>query len=154
MKIGTLVAALTVYSVTGLAQKKDGVMVHHAMGTFTVEIKPLLSAPAEGLGRMSIDKKISGDLVGTSKGEMLTGGDLKQGLAGYVAMEVVTGTLAGRHGSFALQHSATMTPQGPDLSIIVVPGSGSGELKGIRGTFNIDASGGHHAYDFAYTLPE
>jgi hypothetical protein len=129
-------------------------MTHHAKGTFTVDIKPLQSAPAEGLGRMSIDKKLSGDLLGTSKGEMLTGGDLKQGLAGYVAMELFTGTLAGRHGSFALQHSATMTAQGPNLTIIVVPGSGSGELKGIRGTFNIDASGGQHAYDFTYTLPE
>jgi hypothetical protein len=129
-------------------------MTHHAKGTFTVEIKPLDSPPAEGLGRMSIDKTISGDLAGISKGEMFTGGDPKQGIAGYVAMELVTGTLAGRHGSFALQHSATMTPEGRELFIIVVPGSGTAELKGIRGNFNIEITGGKHSYDFSYTLPQ
>jgi hypothetical protein len=128
-------------------------MAHHAKGTFTVDIKPLASPPAEGLSRMSIDKKISGDLLGTSKGEMFSGGDPQQGVAGYVAMEVITGTLAGRHGSFAIQHSATMTKEGRELSIQVVPGSGTGELKGIRGTFNIEISGGQHSYDFTYTLP-
>lgn len=128
-------------------------MAHHAKGTFTVEIKPLASPPAEGLSRMSIDKKITGDLVGTSKGEMFSGGDPKQGVAGYVAMEVITGTLAGRHGSFALQHSATMTKEGRELSVLVVPGSGTGELQGIRGTFNIEISGGRHSYDLSYTLP-
>jgi Protein of unknown function (DUF3224) len=138
---------------TGLAQKKEAVVTQHAHGTFTVEIKPLDAPPAEGLGRMSIDKKISGDLVGTSKGEMFTGGDPQRGIAGYVAMEVITGTLAGRHGTFALQHSATMTPEGRELSVIVVPGSGTGELKGIRGDFKIDISGGKHSYDFDYSLP-
>jgi hypothetical protein len=142
------------YSGSGFGQKKEPPMTHHARGTFTVDIRPLESPPAEGLARMSIDKKLSGDLVGTSKGEMFSGGDPKQGSAGYVAMEVITATLAGRHGSFALQHSATMTPEGRELSVIVVPGSGTGELKGIRGTFNIEIGGGKHSYDFTYTLPE
>jgi hypothetical protein len=129
-------------------------MNRQAKGSFTVEIKPLDSPPAQGLGRMSINKKISGDLEGTSLGEMFTGGDPKQGIAGYVAMELITGALAGRNGSFALQHSAIMTPEGRELSIIVVPGSGTGQLQGIRGTFNIEISGGRHSYDFSYTLPE
>jgi hypothetical protein len=140
------------YAGIGFAQKQESSMTYHAKGTFTVQLKPLDPPPAEGLARMSIDKTISGDLVGTSKGEMFSGGDPKQGIAGYVAMEVVTGTLAGRHGSFALQHSATMTPEGRELSVIVVPGSGTGDLKGIRGTFNIEISGGKHSYDFTYTL--
>jgi hypothetical protein len=150
--LGAILVAGTLYSTAGFAQKGE-TMAHHAKGTFTVDIKPLESPPAEGLSRMSIDKKITGDLVGTSKGEMFSGGDPKQGVAGYVAMEVITGTLAGRHGSFALQHSATMTKEGRELSILVVPGSGTGELKGIRGTFNIEISGGQHSYDFTYTLP-
>ena len=68
--------------------------MHHAHGTFTVDVHPLTPAPAEGLGRFSIDKQIHGDLEATTKGEMFTGGDPKQGLAGYVAIEMVTGTLA------------------------------------------------------------
>lgn len=129
-------------------------MVHHAHGTFTVSIKPLTPAPAEGLGRFSIDKVIHGDLEATTKGEMFSGGDFKTGAAGYVAIEVVTGTLGGKHGSFAIQQMATMDANGPKMTAVVVPGSGTGELKGIAGTFAIDPSNGQHTYDLEYTLPE
>ena len=43
---------------------------------------------------------------------MFSGGDPKQGMAGYVAIEVVMGVLKGKKGSFALQHSATMDESG------------------------------------------
>jgi hypothetical protein len=129
-------------------------MTHHARGTFTVNIQPLTVAPAEGIARFSIDKQIHGDLEATSKGEMFSGGDPKKGIAGYVAMEVVTGTLAGKHGSFALQHSATMDQNGRKISVIVVPGSGTGELIGIAGTFTIHIENGKHSYEMDYTLPE
>lgn len=109
--------------------------------------------PAEGLARFSIDKQIHGDLEAISKGEMFSGGDPKQGAAGYVAVEVVTGILRGRKGSFALQHTATMDQRGPQMSVIIVPGSGTGELKGISGTFDIQISDGRHSYDLEYTLP-
>ena len=128
--------------------------MHHAHGTFTVNVAPLSPAPAEGLGRFSIDKQIRGDLEATSKGEMFSGGDPKAGMAGYVAIELVTGTLAGKHGSFALQHFATMDQNGPKMNVIVVPGSGTGELKGIAGTFTITIAGGQHSYELEYTLPE
>jgi hypothetical protein len=136
------------------AQHDNGLVMHHAKGTFTVNVQPLTPAPAEGLSGFSIDKKIHGDLEATSKGEMFSGGDPKQGVAGYVAMEVVTGTLKGTQGSFALQHSATMDHDGRKLSVIVVPGSGTGDLKGISGTFDIQIANGEHAYDFEYGLPK
>ena len=129
-------------------------MTHHARGTFTVNVKPLTPPPAEGLGRFSIDKEIHGDLEATTNGEMFSGGDPKQGAAGYVAIEVVTGTLAGKHGSFALQHSATMDRNGLKMTVIVVPGSGTGALKGIEGAFTIHIKSGQHSYDLEYTLPE
>ena len=128
--------------------------MHHAHGTFTVDVRPLTPAPAEGLSRFSIDKQIHGELEATSKGEMYSGGDPKQGAAGYVAIEVVTGTLAGKHGSFALQHFATMDANGPEMQVVVVPGSGTGELKGIEGTFAIRIEKGQHFYDLEYKLPE
>jgi hypothetical protein len=127
--------------------------MQHAHGTFTVKVEPLTSAPAEGISRYSLDKQIHGDLEGTSKGEMLTGGDPKTGVAGAVAMERITGTLAGKRGSFALQHSSTMDKSGQKMSIMVVPGSGTGELTGIAGTFTIVIAGGQHSYDMEYTLP-
>jgi len=128
-------------------------MTQHARGTFTVDMKPLTPSPAEGISRFSINKEIHGDLEATSKGEMFSGGDPKSGIAGYVAIEVVTGTLAGKHGSFALQHSATMDQNGPKMTILVVPGSGTGELKGIAGAFTIQIEKGQHSYDLEYTLP-
>ena len=125
-----------------------------AHGTFTVDVHPLTPAPAEGLGRMSINKQIGGDLEATTIGEMFTGGNPKQGAAGYVAIEVITGLLAGKHGSFALQHFATMDASGPKMQVIVVPGSGTGDLKGIAGSFTIRIENGQHFYDLDYSLPE
>jgi hypothetical protein len=147
------VIALALLSPPASAQQKETPMTHHAHGTFTVNIQPLTPAPAEGLGRYSIDKQIHGDLEATTKGEMLSGGDPKQGAAGYVAIEVVTGTLAGKRGSFALQHSATMDQNGLKMSVTIVPGSGTGELKGIAGAFTIHIENGQHSYDLEYTLP-
>jgi hypothetical protein len=146
--------AFALLSPFAFAQQKETPMTHHAHGTFTVNIQPLTPAPAEGLSRFSSVKQIHGDLEATSKGEMISSGDPKLGEAGYVAMEVVTGTLNGKHGSFALQHSATMDRSGQKMTVIVVPGSGTGELKGIAGTFTIHIENGQHSYDFEYTLPE
>ena len=128
--------------------------MHHAQGTFTVDVHPLTPAPTEGIGRFSINKTIHGDIEATSTGEMFTGGDPKKGLAGYVAIEIVTGTLNGKRGSFALQHFATMDGRGPKMQVIAVPGSGTGELAGIEGTFTIRIENGKHFYEFEYALPE
>ncbi len=127
--------------------------MHHAHGTFTVDLHPLTPAPAEGLSRYSSNKQIHGDLEATSKGEMFGAGEYTKGAAGYVAIEVVTGMLAGKHGSFALQHFATIDASGPKMQVIVVPGSGTGELEGIAGTFTIKIENAQHFYDFDYTLP-
>ena len=127
--------------------------MQQAKGTFTVDIHPIAPAPAEGLGRFSINKQIHGELEATTVGEMFTCGDPKQGAAGYVAIEVVTGMLNGKQGSFAMQHFATIDGSGPKMQVIVVPGSGTGDLKGIEGTFAIRAEGGEHFYDLEYRLP-
>ena len=65
---------------------------------------------------------------------------LKLEEAGYVAMERVIGTLEGRTGTFALQHSGTMTRGAQQLSVTVVPDSGTGELTGLSGTLTITRS--------------
>ncbi len=128
--------------------------VQHAQGSFIVDVHPLTPTPAAGLSRFTINKVIHGDLEATTIGEMLAGGDPRQGAAGYVAIEVVTGTLHGKRGSFALQHFATMDASGPKMQVIVVPGSGTGELKGIEGTIIVRIEDGNHFYDFDYQMPE
>nr|WP_184371047.1 DUF3224 domain-containing protein [Xanthomonas cannabis] len=127
-----------------------------ARGEFVVKLLPLaFEGQAEGsaLGRMSIDKTISGDLVATSKGQMLSAMTLTQGSAGYVAMEIVEGSLKGKKGTFVLQHTGTMNQGSPSLSVTVVPDSGTGELVGLAGDFNIHITAGKHSYEFEYTLP-
>jgi len=148
-----LIGSATVASAAFAQQQKETTM-HHAHGTFTVDVHPLSPAPAEGLTRYTINKVIHGDLEATTKGEMFGAGDYKLGVAGYVGIEMVTGTLGGKQGSFALQHFATMDASGPKMQIIVSPGSGTGELKGITGTFTIKIENGQHFYDFDYSLPE
>ena len=127
-----------------------------AKGTFTVELKPQSepdTADGVSLGRMSLDKRFEGDLVASGKGEMLTALSPVKGSAGYVAIERVSGTLQGRSGSFVFQHSGTMDQGAQRLSISVVPGTGTGALTGITGTFKIDVVEGKHLYEFEYSLP-
>jgi hypothetical protein len=130
----------------------------HAGGTFDVTLKPLPmreGIPADAnLGRMSIEKQFHGDLQGSSHGEMLTAGASVRGSAGYVAVELVRGSLHGRSGTFILQHSGAMNRGAPSLSVTVVPDSGSGELAGLAGQLIIRITGKEHFYEFDYTLPE
>ena len=130
-------------------------MTTHASGTFDVTITPQAQDEAEGsaIGRLTIDKQFHGDLEGTGKGEMLTAGT-DTGSAVYVAIERVTGTLQGRSGTFVLVHHGTMTRDAQQLTITVVPDSGTDQLVGLAGAMAINIVDGKHLYDFEYTLAE
>ena len=144
---------LTFVLVTNLstAQTTNPLPMNTAKGTFEVTMSPVNDRVVPTITAMSIDKQIHGDLEATTKGEMLSAGDPKTGAAGYVAIEQVTGKLGDKTGSFALMHFATMTPGSPnEMKVIVVPGSGTGELSGIYGTFTILIQGGKHSYTFEY----
>jgi hypothetical protein len=126
-----------------------------AKGIFQVKLLPLTfegQAADSKLARMSIDKQISGDLEAVTSGQMLSAMTDTKGSAGYVAIERVTGTLHGRQGSFVLQHTGSMNRGEPTLLVSVVPDSGTGELAGLRGTFNITIANGKHSYEFTYSL--
>jgi hypothetical protein len=126
-------------------------VTQRANGTFTVKMTSL--ADDAKLGRMALDKKFHGDLEAIGKGEMLTAMTDVQGSAGYVAIDRVSGTLHGRSGAFVFQHSGTMTRGTPQLTITVVPDSGTDQLAGLAGAMTIDIADGKHSYDFEYTLP-
>ena len=128
-------------------------MSKRAMGTFEVKITPQDDKSAEGLGRMMIAKQVHGDFEGTSTGQMLTSMTKTQGSAAYVAMERLTGTLHGRTGSFDLHHVGIMTRGTQQLTINIVPDSGTDQLSGISGTMTITIADGKHSYDLDYTLP-
>ena len=130
-------------------------MTTHASGTFEVKMTPQTpDDKSAAVARFSLDKRFQGDLEGNSKGEMLAVGTAVTGSAGYVAMEQVTGTLNGRRGAFALQHTGTMTRGAPQLSVTVVPDSGTGELSGLSGKMTINIVDGKHFYEFEYTIAD
>ena len=132
-------------------------MAAHATGTFEVKLTPQPpedKADGSTLGRMSGDKQFHGDLEGTSKVQMLTAMTDVKGSAGYVAIERVIGTVHGHTGSFVLQHSGSSNRGATQLSITVVPDSGTGQLVGIAGKMTITITDGKHSYDFEYTLPK
>jgi hypothetical protein len=131
------------------ATKKDS-------GSFEVKLTPQPLADTEAgklLGRMSIVKEFTGGLRATSRGEMLTALTGVEGSAGYVAIERVTGTLGGKKGSFVLQHHGLMKRGTQQLTITVVPDSGTEELKGLEGKMDIKIEEAKHFYVFEYSLP-
>jgi hypothetical protein len=134
--------------------QKDAVMTNHARGTFDVKVIP--QAPDDPAGgpfsRLFLDKQFHGDLDGSSKGQMLGAGTAVEGSAGYVALELVSGTLNGRRGSFILQHNGTMTKGVPTMNVTVIPDSGTDQLTGLAGKMTIVIADGKHAYEFEYTL--
>lgn len=128
-----------------------------AKGSFDIKMQPAPQGEGAGrvsVGRMLIDKQYEGALTGIGQGEMLSAGNPAAGSAGYVAIEHVTGTIGNLSGSFALQHAGVMHDGGSQLSISIVPGSGTGDLTGIEGTLKLDIVERKHFYELDYTLPE
>jgi hypothetical protein len=133
---------------------KGAFMTDHASGPFDVKVVPQDDQSADQLlGRLTLDKQYHGDLDATGKGQMLTASTEVKGSGAYVAIERVTGTLKGHTGSFVLQHAGTMIKGVGQLTITVVPDSGTGQLAGIAGKMTINiAPDGKHSYNFEYTL--
>ncbi len=129
-------------------------MNHHAQGSFEVSAErepPYDSTDDVRLARTRISKRFEGDLQASSSVEMISAANAQaQGSAGYVAMERVRGSLAGRSGSFVLQHSGTMDRGAASLSVTVVPDTGTGELAGLRGKMAIKVTEDKHLYTFEY----
>lgn len=129
---------------------------HHVAGKFDVTVTPAAPAVHEGrtaMARMLLDKQYFGELQAVGKGEMLSARTDTPGSAAYVAIERVTGTLNGRQGSFVVQHAGTMSGGASELTIGIVPDSGTGELAGIRGRMAIRQEGRQHFYEMDYILP-
>lgn len=125
-------------------------------GPFDVKLTPQTPAPGgpeSGLGRMRLDKQYHGSLEATATGEMLTAmSPAVKGSGCYVAVEQVRGSLDGRHGTFMLRHLGTMTRGTPELTIAVVPDSGTGDLTGLTGSMAIIITEGKHEYELSYQV--
>jgi len=84
------------------------------------------------LTRAVVTKTFTGDIAGEGHVEylMMYSGD---GSATFVGLERVVGHVAGKAGSFVLQRTGTFENGVAKESYVVIPGSGTGELRGLRG---------------------
>jgi hypothetical protein len=84
------------------------------------------------LTRASVTKTYSGDITGeaTSESLMFYRAD---GSAAFTGLERVVATIGGRAGSFVLQASGTYRDGAATCDCAVIPGSGAGDLVGLRG---------------------
>ncbi len=111
-------------------------MTTHAASTFEVkrwDEKPYDEADGNlKLTRASIAKALHGDIEGESTIEYLMDypGD---GSASFVGLERVVGRIGDRSGSFVLQHTGTDDGHTARSTWFVVPGSGTADLRGLRG---------------------
>jgi hypothetical protein len=140
------------------ASQKDGKMTTRAKGEFDVKLMPQPSEDkSEGstLGRMTMEKVFRGDLDGVSTGEMLTAMSPSFKDSGvYVAVERFTGTVNGRKGTFAFHHTGIMDRGKQNLTVTIVPDSGTGDLVGIGGAMKIIIDGKKHFYELDYSLKQ
>ena len=111
---------------------------------------PFLDQDGLKLNRNVVRKEFSGDMVGTSEAQMIAVFTGTPGSAGYVAIEHFRGSVGGKSGSFVLQHSGVMNRGDAQLTVTIVPDSGTGELAGISGALEIDNDEGHHSYVLDY----
>lgn len=107
-------------------------------------------------------KDWTGDMTGSSVAHLITAMSPVRDSAGYVAAERMDVTLGGRSGTFVLQHAAVSSAAGgQDLTVVVVPDTGTGDLAGITGSLAVTVEGrdrptdrgGRHVYTFTYDLP-
>jgi hypothetical protein len=123
--------------------------MNRATGVITVhKYEPsAYEEPAAGpvLTRIHVEERFSGDIEGDGVAEFLqvSGAD---GSASFVGVERVTGTVAGRAGTFVLQDAGTVAGNVVNGEWFVVPGSGTGDLVGLRGTGGFQANLGEGAH--------
>src|SRR5689334_9816005 len=128
-----------------------------ASGTFTVEeFTPAAVRPPEPVvetavpvGVATMRKRYDGEVGGRSVTLFTAAYDQAAATGSYVAMESCEGTLHGRGGTFNFAHSGTTLGEGREAEFfVIVPGSGTGALTGIRGAggLSVDADGTHRIW--------
>ena len=108
------------------------------------------------VGHAHMRKTFQGGLEGRAVTQFTSAFDITTGIGTYLAMESVEGVLDGRSGAFNLVHSATtdgVSEHRLNEFMMIVPGSGTGELAGLTGTgtMRVDEDGSHHL-DLDYEL--
>ena len=103
------------------------------------------------LTRAKVSQAYEGDLSGEGSAEFLMS-HAANGTASFVGIELITGTLSGKTGSFIIQHVGTYDSNGACSTWAVLPDSGTGELIGISGQDTYAAIGETVDMPFSYEI--
>ena len=120
----------------------------HATGR--IEVKTYEPQPYEevddgpSLVEIHVTETFSGDIEGEGVVRFLQA-VRPDGSASFVGIERVTGSIGGRQGSFLLQDAGTLEGSTVKGDWFVIPGSGTGELAGLRGEGGFEAELGQSA---------
>lgn len=132
-------------------------MTTQATGTFTIEDwqeEPYDERDSVKLARTRVTKTFQGQIAGQSMAELLMA-YAPEGSAAYVGFERIVGRVHDRAGSFVLHHSATSSHGAQSASWTVVPDSGTGDLRGLRGEAHIAVGpDGGHTFTLNYELDD
>jgi hypothetical protein len=121
-----------------------------ARGTGRIDVKTYEPQPYEevedgpNLVEIHVTETFSGDIEGDGVARFLQAVRKDQS-ASFVGIERVTGGIAGRQGSFLLQDAGTLEGNTVRGEWFVIPGSGTGDLAGLRGEGAFTAALGEHA---------
>ena len=96
------------------------------------------------LVEIQVTETFSGDIEGEGVVRFLQA-IREDGSASFVGIERVSGSVGGRSGTFLLQDAGTLEGSTVKGEWSVVPGSGTGELAGLRGEGGFEADLGQHA---------
>ena len=96
------------------------------------------------LVEIHVTETFSGDIEGEGVVRFLQA-VRKDGSASFVGVERVTGSVGGRKGTFLLQDEGTLEGSTVKGEWFVIPGSGTGDLSGLRGEGGFEAELGQHA---------
>lgn len=131
-------------------------MKNHAQATFAIRSweeqtwdgQPAQEVTGAKLTRAQVRYAYQGDIAGEGTVQYLMC-YLADGTGSFVGLEQIVGSIGGRAGSFVLQHTGTFTNEGVTTRVVVVPGSGTDALQGLRGAGDLDIVGHQEAYPFA-----
>jgi hypothetical protein len=104
-------------------------------------------APGARLFLIRVGKTFRGDVVGTSTTTLAAAisdaADTDAGYGGVERLDVEVASLG--KGTLVLRHAAISSADAASMDVVVVPGTGTGELEGLSGTahIDVDADGGH-----------
>lgn len=104
------------------------------------------------LTRASVSKTYTGDIDGEGHVDYLMM-YRTDGSAAFVGLERVVGRIGGRAGTFVLQRTGTFEGGQAKESYAVIPGSGTGDLQGLRGDGSSSVGHGmEHPFVLSYEL--